>query len=206
MSDKPPITKSGKLTVREYLWGQIRVLKIFQLNDLLNGAPRHYALNIQKVRHYLRGWENSGHLTSEFVKSEHGRRPPKKYTLKVDTGVNPPMVTVKGEPNLKGLQAEQMWRTMRMINVFTFDQIATLASTDEITISRSAAEKFCCFLCKAGYLRQVKRGHKQTGTTQYQLKPAAWTGNKPPKIVRTNVVFDQNKNQVVWPKEFEGDY
>ncbi|WP_178860769.1 hypothetical protein [Thiomicrorhabdus cannonii] len=208
MTRRAEIKKSGTLTPREYIWGEIRKLKKFTLNDILDKAPKHYRLNIQKARHYLRGWERAGYLSSVFDVPVSGKKPPKIYTLEKDTGVNPPRVDINGNEYKKGMVREQMWRTMRMVGSFTAAQLAANATTDDVVITETTAKKFIHSLYQAGYLRLVKPGHKEYGTAEYQLKPAAWTGNKPPLVSHMNVVFDQNTNKVVWPKDedIESEY
>lgn len=204
---KTTLHTAGKQTVREYLWSQVRALKTFTTMDLASGAPRHFNLELDKIRYYVNGWVKSGHITSEVTKVA-GARQEKSYTLVKDTGIQPPRVDPKGNPVKSGLAREQMWRTMRMIGQFTYQQLAATASTDEVVVSAEDARKYVELLHKANYLQCTTPANHAGGLAVYMLKPAAWTGNKPPMIKRTKVVFDQNLHEIVWPKneDIESEY
>lgn len=209
MSKRPSIKRAGKLTIREWIWSEIRDAKTVTTQQLIKKAPKHYKLDAGKARYYLNGWEKSGYLTVEQV--QYRQQPPAyhyEYTLVKDTGVNPPRVDDKGKPVTTGMGREQMWRTLRIIGQFDYKQLAATASTDDIVIAESEAASYVSHLHKAGYLKCIKPANHSGGLAVYMLIPAAWTGAKPPMVKRMNVVFDQNKHKVVWPKEEEiqGDY
>lgn len=208
MSTKMLTKRNGKLTVREFIWSKVREHQTFAIQDILLNAPKHHKLDGNKVRYYLNGWESAGNLSSIMTEKQHGVFGHKTYTLIKDTGIEPPRVDPKGKKITTGLGREQMWRTMRMTGQFTYQQLANLSSTDEVLVSEIDAKKFVESLHQAGYLRLVKKGHKEFGLALYQFKPAAWTGNKPPSIRKMNVVFDQNRHEIMYPKaeEIEGDY
>ena len=191
---KASIKRKGYLTLREQVWQRIRELKRFVYHDLqLN-------LTEENVRYCLRSWEKSGHLKVNIINSV------KHYELVIDTGIEPPRVNRQGQPSTKGLGREQMWRAMRMMGDFDYRQLAALASTDQVTIADNEAHTYIRMLHKAGYLVQTKAPSNAGGLAHYQLKPAAWTGNKPPMIKRTKVVWDANLQQVVYPKELDDGY
>lgn len=205
---KKPSKREGKLTVREFIWSKVREYKTFTIQDIMSNAPRKYKLDKNKVRYYLNGWENASNLSSVLVEKKRGNYGYKLYTLLKDTGVEPPLVDPKGKRMTSGLGREQMWRTMRITGQFTYRQLINLASTDEVSISEADAKKFTESLHQAGYLRLMRKGHKECGLAIYQFIPAMWTGNKPPSIRKMNVVFDQNRLEIVYPKkeEIKGDY
>lgn len=205
---KTPIKKPGQLTVREYLWAKIREQQIFSAQQLITNAPKKYNLELDKARYYLNGWEKAGYLSSVITKTDSALIRYKTYTLEKDTGVNPPIVDPKGNKVTTGAGREQMWRTMRITGQFNYKQLAAIASTDEVTIAEGEAKSYVSLLYKAGYLKCVKAANNAGGLAVYILKPAAWTGAKPPMVKRMHVVFDQNKHQIMYPKpeEIEGDY
>lgn len=209
MTQKVLIEKSGKLTVREWLWARIRNQQVFSLQDLILGAPRHFNLEVDKARYYLNGWEKAGYLTSKVTTPPNNQLIRfKTYTLAKDTGANPPLVDPKGNKLTTGLGREQMWRTMRIAGQFTYQQLAAIASTDEIVIAEAEAKSYVSMLHKAGYLKRVKAANNAGGLAVYILKPAAYTGAKPPMIKRQHIVFDQNRHEIVWPKneDIESEY
>lgn len=212
-AQRAPIKKAGKLTVREFLWSKLREFKSLTSNDVLDNLTgderKQYNLRQDKFRYYMEPWVKADYVSAELkADPKAGVRKVKTYTLVKDTGVNPPRVDAKGKPITQGLGREQMWRTMKITARFTHLQLAHLASTDDIVIAPSEAKSYVEYLCKAGYLKRVKKANNRGGLAEYQMKPAAWTGSKPPMIKRMHVVFDQNTHQVVWPKDgdIESEY
>lgn len=92
---------------------------------------------------------------------------------------------------------EGMWRTMRMINKFSYKDLVVTASP-EAPIKEQDAKDYCKHLSKAGYLVCLEEG-KPGKPAVYRL--ARNTGPKPPMIQRVKHVYDPNLNEVVWQSE-----
>lgn len=105
---------------------------------------------------------------------------------------------------LNGVSKNQaMWNYMRT-NVgahgFTAKDIVAWASTDDTKISIETAKSYVAVLAKAGYLIEViKSSPGQLG--MWRLAPDMNTGALPPMILRTKLVFDQNRYEVIGKPE-----
>lgn len=91
---------------------------------------------------------------------------------------------------------ELMWATMRHLlrEGFTVRDLAAFSSTDEIRIGEVTAKSYVKHLNAAGYLQPLQPGRPRYLTT-WRLKPGMNSGPKPPKILRTQIVYDPNTNK-----------
>jgi len=107
--------------------------------------------------------------------------------------------------NPKGTGADQMWRCMKMIKVFTSKDLAIAASTDEKTVSHGYAKNYIRALTRAGYLKIINKPNAAKGVSPiYRLLPQKNTGPNAPVLKRDQSVFDPNLKKLVWPLESEG--
>lgn len=87
---------------------------------------------------------------------------------------------------------ERLWRTMKMLKVFTPNDLAVAASLPDAPVALAEAVHYVHWLAKAGYLvAAVPHSHAGRGrrTTWRFVKN---TGPKPPMILRTKAVWDPN--------------
>lgn len=101
---------------------------------------------------------------------------------------------------LTGASKQQaMWNTMRSPVSragFTANDIVAWGSTDDIRIAKDAAKSYIAFLANAGYLIQLAAGGPNK-LALWRLAPHMNTGPLPPMVLRTRIVFDQNRHEVV---------
>ena len=94
-----------------------------------------------------------------------------------------------------------MWNYMRTSagsQSFTAHDIVVWASTDNSRINIESAKSYIALLAKAGYLIEMVKGTPgKLGI--WRLAPHMNSGPMPPMILRTKVVFDQNRQEVVGP-------
>lgn len=94
-----------------------------------------------------------------------------------------------------------MWNYMRTnagAQSFTAQDIVAWASTDETPINIDSAKSYIGTLAKAGYLIEMVKGTPgKLGI--WRLAPHMNSGPLPPMILRTKVVFDQNRHEIVGP-------
>lgn len=109
--------------------------------------------------------------------------------------VEAPRLRKDGTPCLPTGQS-QMWRAIRALGTFTYHELAHAASTDDVQIAPQAAKTYSNRLGRAGYLIPVQPGKPKVATL-WRLKPSMNTGPLPPLIMRTKLVWDQNKQEVV---------
>lgn len=92
-----------------------------------------------------------------------------------------------------------IWNAIRnaaFLRGFTAQDLVGHSSTDTVTLERSAVQTYIQMLAKAGYLIQLDKGGPGR-LSIWRLDPGMNTGPLPPIILRTKVVFDQNRHQVI---------
>jgi hypothetical protein len=94
---------------------------------------------------------------------------------------------------------QAMWNTMRSPVCragFTADDLVNWGSTDEVRISKASAKSYIKRLNAAGYLVLRQKGGPQK-LALWALLPDMNTGPEAPKVLRSHVVFDPNRQAVV---------
>lgn len=113
-----------------------------------------------------------------------------------------PSLRRDGTPFLQARGPQQMWNVMRReIGGFTLQQLAIDATTDEVSVTRRAAESYCRSLLVAGLLVDVGT----TRTPVYRLKGSANTGPLPPAVLRSSLVYDRNLEVILGEPEIEAE-
>ncbi len=103
----------------------------------------------------------------------------------------------------QGRAQQQMWNVMRRQRAgWTASSLAADASTDEVMVSRSTALAYSTRLHSAEMLIVVEPGGPGK-ERRWRLKGSADTGPRPPMILRSKMVYDQNTSTVVGPIEAE---
>lgn len=185
MSSKP-IDKVPLQATREALWAKIRAFdRVFTCREL----QMETCCTLSQASEYLKCLVAARIVKVVGETGGHGCiRPTKQYRLERDCGVEAPRVRRDGTKVTQGIGREQLWETMRSLEVFTARDLHIFASTDEHSVAEGEAKTYCRLLAKAGYLRR-------SGDRYLLLRR---TGPKPPMIQRTKQVYDPNLKQVVW--------
>lgn len=108
-----------------------------------------------------------------------------------------------GAPGLQGRGQVQMWNMIRGPmgrDGFSWKDLALYASTVEVEIKPNTAMSYVKHLAEAGYLACLRKGRPRYPAV-YRLKPAMNTGPLPPLILRSQIVFDQNRQEAMGPVE-----
>lgn len=182
------LARSKKPTGRQAVWLAIRAAWTFGVGDLARATD----VNRKTVDDYVKSLVASGHV--DVSGSVDGVT---RYRLINDVGREAPRVRRDGTTVSQGRATENMWRTMRIVGIFTAAELALQASTDETPVSPVAAVDYCRYLALAGYLAVAGAGDARV----YTFIPARWPGPLPPQIQRIKQVFDPNTGQVVWSRE-----
>lgn len=181
-----PVAGHGK---REQIWAQIRVLRTsFSINDLFF---RLKDVSRDAIRSYVNSLVAADHLTP--VTNDN----PIRFTLVNDCGVDAPRVRLDGSIVLLGQGNANMWRTMRILKTFDWQDVMIAASTEAVEISKRTARSYIEMLHKAGYLRCVVPGAPGSKAI-YHFNPGKWTGAQPPVIQRGGQLYDPNLGKVVY--------
>lgn len=112
-----------------------------------------------------------------------------------------PTLRRDGSKGIQGRGQIQMWNVIRgpiAREGFTFKDVAMYGSTEEVQIPAAAAKNYVHHLAQAGYLLCVRKGRPGYPAI-WRMKPAMNTGPKPPLVLRTQIVFDQNRGEAVGP-------
>ena len=91
---------------------------------------------------------------------------------------------------------QQLWTAIRQLGQFTYPELILAASTDELAIGAVTGRSYIARLAGAGYLVAVVPGGPGKPAV-WKLRPGMNTGPKAPRILRTHVVFDPNRNAVM---------
>lgn len=206
MARKPAhLTAGAQLNAREAVWAEMRRRKRFTMNDLAVATGIAYGT----IRTYVIGLERAGYVAREPEKDARRKKSityvsnqflSRRYKLVRDTGVEAPRVRRDGEVVTQGLSREAMWRTMRILREFSWRDLASMASTDDVSVHPEDARKYCQALRLAGYLITTSPGGpgKQE---RFRFVASRYSGPRAPMLQRVRQVFDPNLKRVVWPRE-----
>jgi hypothetical protein len=185
---RKPVDRLNGFDSREAIWTAIRARRSFTVKDV------HLDTTLEEtsVRDYIRGLTNAGYLEEDKGQS------PAVFSLIKDVGIDAPRVRKDGSAVTQGQGQINLWRTMRILRVFTARDLAVAASTPQCPIKLSTAEDYISHLCRAGYLRRDGRGG-------FAFLAHMFTGPKPPMIQRVKRVWDANLKQVMWSEDGGGD-
>ncbi|SFZ85968.1 hypothetical protein SAMN02983003_3140 [Devosia enhydra] len=145
------------------------------------------------IRDFVRRLVKGG-LVEATPPEEHGA--PTLYRL-IERSRSTPTINRDGTAGRQGRGQQQMWNVMRReTGGWTAQELAISASTDEVSVSAATALAYTRTLCQAGLLVVVTPGGP--GKKQvWRLKGSANTGPKPPKILRSKLVYDANTGKVL---------
>jgi len=102
-----------------------------------------------------------------------------------------PVINRDGSLGVQGLAQLHMWNVMRTIERFHALDLAVMATTDEVDVPRTTAARYARHLQDAGYLEIIRPGRGPIPRI-WRLMPRMNTGPKPPKILRSKMVYDTN--------------
>lgn len=184
---------------QNYCWQVIRDLTASDRGRLFTVADVHdqtSATSVGVVRKFLRTAAKAGYL--EQLAPKGIGQPTRWRVLKRVTRL--PHLTNDGQIVQAGQDA--MWNAMRALGTFSAAELAISASTEECPIGIETAKAYIKALNRAGYFR-VERGTTRGRPATYRLKPSMNTGPLAPKVLRAEMVYDQNKNAIVGEVEAE---
>ncbi|NVK42139.1 MAG: hypothetical protein HWE39_12940 [Oceanospirillaceae bacterium] len=199
-----PSFKSGQ----DVIWMAARELNEFTRDDITMWIHRnqYQSVNDKTVRSYLSRLVKGGYIevSKKIEKSKCATL--YQYRLIKDCGVFAPKINKNGEKVTQGQGRANLWRTMKILKVFSWRELVASASTDTVTIAEMEAKRYVSLLHKAGYLTLLTESNWRTATVaQYRFNQTKNTGPLPPQIQRTKAVFDPNINEVVWTPSKQED-
>lgn len=184
------------LSRQDAAWAAIRRLRTaFTRHDLAVDVQRHarFGIDGSTLQSCLDRWTAAGILAHDGA----APKPQRLYELVRDPGAFTPRVTRDGRPVEQGRGTENIWRSMRMLKMFSVTDLAAHANTPDTPVKPSYVQSYVTRLNRAGYLRleQSPRRGGRRGRARYRLIHD--TGPRPPLVQRTHRVFDQNLQRVM---------
>jgi len=117
------------------------------------------------------------------------------FRLIQDGGYHAPRLRKDGSPVTQGVGVINMWRSMRIMKVFTAPEIAQISSTAGVSVTEATAQSYIGMLFATGYLVVIEKANPGVGRkASYRL--VRNSGPKPPMIQRVKRVYDPNTGQV----------
>jgi len=201
------VASAGFLYARERVWAAIRDLHhwlhahhrepgVFDRTDVEFLTK----LGQETVKKVLGGLITAGYIApasgngQRREKNRHGQLRTVRLRLVRDIGVAAPRVTHEGKPCRAGEQQEALWLAMRSVREWSAAELAAIATTSSMKVTRERAQTYARALRKAGYVVQ----HGKRGRELYRLLPSRNTGPRPPVIQGDGAIFDVNQGKVVW--------
>lgn len=189
----------GTKSPRQRIWEAIRTQTSFTCQDLEHLAKQEPDC----VKDYVKALAKAGFITVSDTQKVNALCARNVYVLERDNGIEAPRFNIKGALVLEGTANERMWGTIRRLFKsvdFNYRELAMFASTKTNTVSGATARRYMWFLHAAKYLECTAR-QKKGQPARYRLIVTMDSGSRPPMIVQTEIVIDQNLNQVVWEKK-----
>lgn len=167
---------------RERAWVRAQTLGTFNYAHISDELK----IDIKYVQKLVREWEEKGWIVRVPSPTTGNRR---QHFQVVEAARQ-----VRLQPET-GTKAGNMWRTMRMLRVFSHRDIAMQANTKTLAVTEDDARAYCQVLNTAGYFRVEQKADK--------FRPAIYrltkdTGPRPPTLKRVRAVWDENKGEYTY--------
>jgi hypothetical protein len=187
-----------RLRGHDHFWDVIRekgaagaeftVLEIVEKTNAHKATVHDFILRLTRAEPVIVepcGWRGEGHWRQRTFRL-------------VRTPLETPSLRRDGKTGLYGRARQQMWNVIRHSGAQTIDatDVAMLAATDTVAINLGSAKEYLQRLAAAGYLAVAQKA-AQHRLERYRLRPEMDTGPLAPKLLRTRVVYDPNKRQLV---------
>lgn len=190
--------KKGKMPLRgeDYLWSLM--MERHEAGNTFTVAEIHRlsATTVQTVREFMERLSRGGFI-------EPVATPPVQSWRVAKPQAETPRVRKDGSLIESAGVVQCLWNGMRSHFKLGFNvvDLAVFCSTDDVKIAIASAEAYVRHLAKAGYLIKLQTGSK--GTAIWRLDPAMNTGPAAPMLLKTKVVFDPNKGDIIGAAEAE---
>jgi len=179
----------------DHYWSVIRDLgknkAKFTMQQL---AMRCDDASVDRAAEFVRRLVRAG-IAEVVSGDEPGRKRTRVYRL-LKRPAPTPCLNRDGTPGKQGRVQDQIWVAMRSLQSFDISELTIASSTDEIVMKRETVEGYVHHLSGAGYLQVLRKGR---GATQaiWRLKPSMDTGPRAPKILRSKMVYDSNRKEIM---------
>ncbi len=173
---------------RSKIWRHIRCGDVFTITSVSEAT----GVNRSTARSYIKALAKGGFL--KVIPCDRHI----EYVLINDTGVEPPRFDPTGKAVGIATGRKRLWDTMRRLTTFTPRDLSVTASLPDAPVSLDAADRYCGWLLKGGYLRITDGSMGAGKDTTYRF---VWdTGPREPVIRRLIQVIDSNTAEPVYEK------
>jgi hypothetical protein len=177
------INTSGNVYAwRVCAWSEIRRLGTFTVEAVEKKCDAHH----RAVVDYVIGLTRAGYV-QQLADGQ--------FRLVRDTGAEAPMLRRDGQELNDTRGREALWRTMKMLDTFTAQELSLHASTEECPVSERSANYYLTALRQAGYLAPAGRAAGRRARFKLLRSRAKAL---PPLVQVVTQVYDPNENKVVW--------
>ncbi|WP_297588201.1 hypothetical protein [Roseibium sp.] len=195
---------AGELVCRghEYYWSVIREIGKENHFTRREIARRTNDPNDKNLDEYLRRLKKAGFVrTVEVVEgtygleTHNGKIRQEIYEL-VRRPSAAPILNKDGSKGILGLGQIHMWTAIRNLHQFTKQELSIASTTNDVPVSVKTAQSYACMLEKAGYLQILRPGGPNVARI-WRLKPSMNTGPNAPKILKSKMIYDPNRQQIM---------
>lgn len=194
---------SGKPVLRghDHYWCVIRDLGKLKTNTFSFSqiAERCNDPKDKSIGDYLHRLQKGGFVEvvhTEFSPTQRGGSVARNVYRLLKRPTATPILNRDGTAGKQGLCNMQMWRAIRSLKQFDKRELSLAATTSEVAVAVNTALTYAHHLANAGYLIVVRKGRSTTPTI-WRLRPSMNTGPEAPKILRSKMVYDVNRNEVM---------
>ena len=193
---KPIAIRAAELvpTGRPAVWAAIRRLAEAGPMTITRIAQASYCPP-RTVRSYLEALLAAGIVARADATGPAGAA---TWRLVRDPGAEPPRLRPDGSPVTQGSGRDRLWRTMKMLKVFSAKDLAVAASLADAPVAEAEAHSYVLLLARAGYLRVQAPAKRGRGGRRAVYRLVRNTGPEAPKITRLKAVWDPNLRQITW--------
>lgn len=181
---------------RAAVWATLRSLRAQNLAATTGGIEKISYAPKRTIQSYLTALVAAG-----LVQVIHSAGKHRRYILREDGGPEPPRLRPDGTPVTQGDGRDRLWRTMKMLKVFTARDLAITASVEDGIVAESEAETYVRFLVRAGYVAVQTAAKPGRGGRTATYRFVRSTGPLAPMITRLKAVWDPNTGTIHWHAE-----
>jgi len=195
MSRKPiNVEMAGLKTPRERMWQGVRSLSVITPMAVQEAMPTPFT-SIDAIQKYLQSLAAGGYIVALAPQGRTAARFAELQYKLVKNSFEAPRITADGTKVQQGLGTLAMWRAMKALKEFDYQDIQRAASVGTFVVTALTAKKYVQLLARAGYYRTIAAAKPGT-PARYRL--ARDTGAHAPAITRRKCVFDRNTGQFTW--------
>lgn len=153
----PALAASPWKQGRQVIWNALKRAYYAGETTTIRAISRATSIDPRTVRSYVHGLVAAG-VVDELRMEVRGH--PSNFILSgINVNSEAPCVRVDGSPaKAEGTGRDRMWRTMKMLKLFTARDLAVAASVDGEPIAEAEAIRYTEWLGRAGYTHALRAG------------------------------------------------